>query len=62
VSSANGLGERLEFVKERGAKERYRPAKTFVVCNEPAERVRGPVRILPWNRFLEELWSDRIVS
>jgi predicted AAA+ superfamily ATPase len=42
--------------------EQYRPKKALVICNEPAERIHGPVRILPWRRFLEELWSDRIVS
>jgi len=42
--------------------ERYRPAKALVVCNEPEERVHGPVRILPWARFLEALWSERIVA
>ncbi|MGH2571070.1 MAG: ATP-binding protein [bacterium] len=42
--------------------EQYRPAKALVICNEPAERIHGPVRVLPWARFLEDLWSDRILS
>lgn len=40
----------------------HTPKKALVVCNEKAERVVGNIRILPWRRFLEELWGGRIIS
>ncbi len=43
------------FIKE------HAPKKALVVCNEREERVVGKIRILPWQRFLEKLWGDRII-
>jgi predicted AAA+ superfamily ATPase len=40
----------------------YRPKKSLVVCNEKEERVVGPLRIMPWRKFLENLWSGRIIT
>lgn len=40
----------------------HRPRQSIVVCNEPEERLVGEVRILPWRRFFEELWSGRIIG
>ena len=40
----------------------YRPKKSLVVCNEKEERVVGPLRIMPWRKFLEDLWSGRIIT
>ncbi|MGB8951180.1 MAG: AAA family ATPase [Candidatus Aminicenantales bacterium] len=42
--------------------EEYKPKKGLVVCNEMEERVVGRVRILPWRRFLKELWGGGIIS
>lgn len=42
--------------------EEYAPRKAFVVCNEPAERVVGSVRILPWRKFLQMLWSGEVIA
>ena len=42
--------------------EEYAPRKAFVVCNEPAERVVGSVRILPWRKFLQMLWSGEVIT
>ncbi|MDH7512829.1 MAG: AAA family ATPase [Clostridiales bacterium] len=42
--------------------DEYRPNKALVVCNEREERVVGKIKILPWGRFLEELWGGRIIS
>jgi predicted AAA+ superfamily ATPase len=42
--------------------DEYRPNKALVVCNEREERVVGKIKILPWRRFLEELWGGRIIS
>ena len=42
--------------------DEYAPPKALVVCNEPAERVVGPIRILPWKVFLRLLWAGEIIS
>ena len=41
--------------------DEYSFKKAIVVCNEKDERVVGQVRILPWRRFLEYLWSGAII-
>ena len=40
----------------------YRPKKSLVVCNEKEERVVGPLRIMPWRKFLQDLWGGRIIA
>lgn len=42
--------------------EAHRPRLAMLVCNEPEERVVDGLRIVPWRRFLEELWEGGIVS
>jgi predicted AAA+ superfamily ATPase len=42
--------------------EEYATKKALVVCNEKEERVVGTIRVMPWRRFLEELWAGRIIS
>lgn len=44
------------FVRE------YKPRRAIVVGNEKRERVQDGIRVLPWRKFLDELWSDRIIS
>ena len=39
----------------------YKPKKALVVCNEREERVVGKIRILPWRKFLRELWAGGII-
>lgn len=41
--------------------ELYSPRKAIVVCNEKAERIVGNIRIIPWRKFLQDLWSGRII-
>ena len=41
--------------------EEYAPKKSLLVCNEREERVHGRIRIMPWRRFLEDLWEGRII-
>jgi predicted AAA+ superfamily ATPase len=45
----------------RAYKELYAPRKALVVCNEKNERIVGDIRIIPWRKFLSDLWSDRII-
>jgi len=42
--------------------ELYSPRKAFVVCNEKEERIVGNIRIIPWRKFLQELWRGKIVN
>ncbi len=42
--------------------EEYATKKALVVCNEKEERVVGKIRVIPWRRFLEELWGGRLIS
>jgi predicted AAA+ superfamily ATPase len=42
-------------------KDEHRPSKSIIVCNERESRLSGDIRILPWQLFLEELWSGMIV-
>ena len=42
--------------------DEYIPKRALVVCNEPAERVVGPIRIVPWKAFLQSLWAGEIIS
>jgi predicted AAA+ superfamily ATPase len=40
----------------------FAPQKAFIVCNEKTERVHGKLKILPWRKFLEDLWGGRIIG
>ena len=42
--------------------DEYTPRKAIVVCNEPAERVVGAIRIMPWQAFLQSLWAGEVIS
>ncbi len=53
---ANSLRPLHTFVDE------YAPRKALIVCNESAERVVGPIRIVPWKVFLKSLWSGEVIS
>ncbi len=39
----------------------YSPRKALVVCNEQEERILGKIRVMPWGKFLEDLWEGRII-
>lgn len=55
-------GDRRDLRGLRAYAEEHRPRRAIVVCNADAPmRTRDGIRILPWERFLEELWSDGIV-
>jgi len=42
--------------------ETYAPRKALVVCNEKEERSVGQVRIMPWRKFLSDLWNGKIIT
>jgi predicted AAA+ superfamily ATPase len=41
--------------------EEYSPCKAMVVCNEREERVHGQIRIMPYQNFLRDLWTGKII-
>jgi predicted AAA+ superfamily ATPase len=42
--------------------DEFPPRKALVVCLEAEERVVGPVRLMPWRRFLGELWAGNVIG
>ncbi len=42
--------------------QEYAPRKALVVCNEREERVYEQMRIMPWRRFLRDLWAGKIIG
>ena len=43
--------------------EEHRPRRAVVVCNAAApRRTRDGIWILPWKRFLDQLWTDAIIE
>ncbi|MGD8666886.1 MAG: AAA family ATPase [Desulfobacterales bacterium] len=42
-------------------KDLYAPRLALVVCNEKEERIVGDIRIIPWRKFLSDLWADRLI-
>jgi len=41
--------------------EAYSPKKSILVCNEKEKRLHGKIEILPWETFLRELWSGKVL-
>jgi len=37
------------------------PQKAIIVCNEKEKRGHGKIMICPWELFLQELWSGKII-
>jgi predicted AAA+ superfamily ATPase len=42
--------------------EEYSPRKSVVVCNEREERVYREIQIMPWRKFLYDLWEGKIIK
>ncbi|MCK4469809.1 MAG: DUF4143 domain-containing protein, partial [Desulfobacterales bacterium] len=41
--------------------EEYSPRKAIVVCNEKEERVYEQIQIIPYKKFLSDLWEGTII-
>lgn len=41
--------------------DEYSPKKAIIVCNEREKRLIDKIEILPWEMFLERLWSGKII-
>jgi len=37
------------------------PKRSIIVCNEKERRLHGKIEILPWEIFLQQLWSGKIL-
>ena len=57
--SATQLMEGSEFASLLN--KEFKPKRSILVCNESRPRIHGAVQILPWKRFLEELWSGKVI-
>jgi uncharacterized protein len=42
--------------------ESFNPSKVFVVCNEKTERIQDHIRIIPYRKFLSDLWEGKIIK
>ncbi|MFC1512538.1 hypothetical protein ACFL4S_00670 [bacterium] len=41
--------------------EEYSPKKAIIVCNEKKERITDNISIIPWKKFLTDLWQNKII-
>jgi len=41
--------------------EAFSPKKSILVCNEKEKRMHGKIMIIPWEIFLHDLWSGKIL-
>lgn len=42
--------------------DEFKPRLGIIVSNEEKERKVGNIRIIPWRRFLDELWDDKLIN
>ncbi|MBU1702608.1 MAG: AAA family ATPase [Candidatus Eisenbacteria bacterium] len=54
--------DRRDLHALRSFKDSYKPKSAIVVCNEKRERLHEGFRIMPVAKFLQELWSGRIIN
>lgn len=53
--------DRRELHSMKSFIEDYKPKQAIFVCNEREERIHSGIRIIPWRKFLKELWGDQII-
>ncbi len=41
--------------------EIFSPRKAIVVCTEKEDRIAGKIQIMPWRKFLQDLWNGKII-
>lgn len=41
--------------------EEFSPRLSFIICNEKEERVVNQIRIIPYKKFLSDLWAGKIL-
>jgi predicted AAA+ superfamily ATPase len=40
----------------------FQPKKSIVICNERAERIHDQIRIIPYRKFLSDLWEGKVIK
>jgi predicted AAA+ superfamily ATPase len=60
VKSTNRI-EKKDLRPLKSFVEAYSPRKALVICNEKDERIHEEIRIVPWRKFLSDLWDGRIL-
>jgi hypothetical protein len=60
VKSAERAQER-DFRGLRAIREEKGIARTILVCREKRPRLLDGVEVMPWEHFLQLLWSDRLL-
>lgn len=50
-----------ELKAMRAFAEEYKPRRAIIVANEPRARQVEKIEILPWRRFLDDLWAGKII-
>lgn len=43
-------------------REEFQKSKAFVICNEKIERVHEHIHIIPYRKFLSDLWEGKIIK
>ena len=42
--------------------QEYHPKRAYLVCNEPKQRIRDDIHIMPWREFLSMLWEGGVIA
>lgn len=61
VKGSSNIQNRDMYALKRFSEE-YSPRLSIIVCNEKEERMSGDMRILPWKKFLKQLWDGTVIS
>ena len=61
IKGADRIAKR-DMVGLKAFIEDNNPKKSIIVCNEREERLTEGINIIPWQRFLEKLWSGKIIN
>ena len=43
-------------------RQEYSPREAIVICNEREERIHDKIKIMPWHKFLRDLWEGKIIK
>ena len=54
--------EKRDLLPIKAFIEEYSPQKAIVVCNEKEERIYEQIQIIPYKKFLHDLWEGKIIN
>jgi predicted AAA+ superfamily ATPase len=58
----SGNIEKKDLLPLRSFVEEFAPKAAYVVANVSSERLVGKIRIVPYRKFLKDLWDGNIIS